>query len=286
MKRNKHLGMLLGLHCGDSLGATLEFKSPTRDINKFQKDIIGGGVFNWTAGKATDDTDMMICLLKSLSENKDYNHKDIIQKYIDWKDTEPSDIGNTISKALELQKSNNLDFTGLKGFYRKSNGSLMRCAPLSLLEFNPIIISQQCSITHGETICKLSDKIFIKSLQSAFEDSSKESIIKEALDLANGVDLDLYNTINNISNIKYSELKTSGYVLDSLVCSLWSLIHFDNLEDAIIHVINRGDDSDTCGAISGALLGAFYGLESLPQRWLDVIKRKDEIIEYYEILFK
>ena len=35
--------------------------------------------------------------------------------------------------------------------------------------------------------------------------------------------------------------------------------------------MRRGGDTDTNGAIAGALLGAVYGLEALPAQWLDSI---------------
>ena len=36
-------------------------------------------------------------------------------------------------------------------------------------------------------------------------------------------------------------------------------------------VVNRGGDSDTTGAILGMIAGAFYGLDSIPQRWMRAI---------------
>lgn len=65
--------MLLGLHCGDSLGATLEFCSPQAKEN-WQRDIIGGGHFRWKPGDATDDTDLALTILESLEGNS-FNQK-------------------------------------------------------------------------------------------------------------------------------------------------------------------------------------------------------------------
>ena len=41
-KKSKQVGALLGLHVGDSLGATLEFLSPS-PVNNFHTEITGGG---------------------------------------------------------------------------------------------------------------------------------------------------------------------------------------------------------------------------------------------------
>ena len=64
--------MLLGLHCGDALGATLEFKEG-RPFGDFQKDIIGGGTFNWNPGDPTDDTDLAFYLLKNIAKFKKFH---------------------------------------------------------------------------------------------------------------------------------------------------------------------------------------------------------------------
>ncbi|OAA71484.1 ADP-ribosylglycohydrolase family protein [Cordyceps fumosorosea ARSEF 2679] len=68
-RRSRIVGALLGLHAGDSLGATVEFKShgyikatyPPGDTRL--RDITGGGVFRWPPGHATDDTDMTRAVL-------------------------------------------------------------------------------------------------------------------------------------------------------------------------------------------------------------------------------
>jgi ADP-ribosyl-[dinitrogen reductase] hydrolase len=35
-----------------------------------------------------------------------------------------------------------------------------------------------------------------------------------------------------------------------------------------VEAVNRGDDTDTVGAIAGAVAGARFGADELPNRWL------------------
>lgn len=49
----------------------------------------------------------------------------------------------------------------------------------------------------------------------------------------------------------------------------------DNYRDLILKAVNLGGDTDTVAAIAGRLGGAFYGVEQIPQNWLDVLKKKD-----------
>jgi ADP-ribosylglycohydrolase len=58
-----------------------------------------------------------------------------------------------------------------------------------------------------------------------------------------------------------------GFVRVAFRLAFWELFHAPTFEAALIDVVNRGGDSDTNGAITGALLGAFLGESAIPQRW-------------------
>lgn len=50
------------------------------------------------------------------------------------------------------------------------------------------------------------------------------------------------------------------------------LHHFfntDSFESCVVETVNCGEDADTTGAIVGMLAGVLYGVEAIPQRWLD-----------------
>ena len=83
--------------------------------------------------------------------------------------------------------------------------------------------------------------------------------------------------------IKYTRQKivypSTGYVIDTLEASLWCIFNTSSFKDAVLKAVNLGDDTDTVGAITGALAGIIYGSDSIPNEWLDVLARKDDIIE-------
>jgi len=68
-----------------------------------------------------------------------------------------------------------------------------------------------------------------------------------------------------------------GNALDTLAASVQSFLNTQNFEEALIEVINRGEDTDTAGCITGGLVGAYYGYNSIPTRWLDALKKKSYI---------
>lgn len=268
--------MLLGLHCGDSLGATLEFCSPQAKEN-WQRDIIGGGYFRWKPGDATDDTDLALTILESLEGNS-FNQKTCINKMIAWLNNNPKDVGLTTRTGIEALEQGLVPEPTIS----LANGSLMRCSPLALLEIPQeqlnIYIEQACVLTHNNPKCVYLDKVFIQILKFAMTAQNKKDVFDFAKKLT-AKNLEIASRIEIIPTTPWEQLSTRGYVVDGLICALWSLYHGKNFEEGLIYVVNRGDDSDTNGAISGALLGAFYGVEAIPERFLEKLQYRQKIID-------
>lgn len=65
--RDRARGALVGVHAGDSLGATVEFQSAEACRARFSdglRDIVGGGPFDWEPGAPTDDTDLTVVIAR------------------------------------------------------------------------------------------------------------------------------------------------------------------------------------------------------------------------------
>lgn len=75
------------------------------------------------------------------------------------------------------------------------------------------------------------------------------------------------------------QINSSGYVVDTLEASVWALITTESFEQALLTVVNLGEDSDTTGAITGGLAALFYGYEAIPPAWIEEIKRREWIEE-------
>lgn len=72
---------------------------------------------------------------------------------------------------------------------------------------------------------------------------------------------------------------SSGWVVDTLECALWAFFKYDSWERGALAVVNRGGDSDTAGAIYGALAGVFYGVDDIPPRWVDGMQNSRVIFD-------
>ena len=79
----------------------------------------------------------------------------------------------------------------------------------------------------------------------------------------------------NLENIPETQIKSSGYIVNTLEAAIWSSLKSDNYEEAVVKAINLGDDTDTVGAITGSIAGIAYGKENIPKRWLSKLRKKE-----------
>ena len=70
------------------------------------------------------------------------------------------------------------------------------------------------------------------------------------------------------------EIGSSGYVVDTLIASLWCLLTTDCYHMCVLKAVNLGEDTDTTGAVAGGLAGLVYGYDGIPRDWLDALKGK------------
>ena len=70
---------------------------------------------------------------------------------------------------------------------------------------------------------------------------------------------------------------TMGFPPACIPTCLYLLLTTDSFEEALIEVVNLGGDADTAGAILGAMAGAHYGVDAIPERWLDGLQNRDGI---------
>jgi ADP-ribosyl-[dinitrogen reductase] hydrolase len=89
----------------------------------------------------------------------------------------------------------------------------------------------------------------------------------------------------SIAKVSANEIRSSGYIVDTLEASIWCLINSSSYEEAVLLAVNLGDDTDTTGAVTGGLAALYYGYDSIPENWVNQIARKDDIQVLSERLY-
>lgn len=299
---DRYQGSLLGLAIGDALGAPIEFRPPGTFtlITTFQ----GGGTHGLEPGQWTDDTSLALCLAESLIKRKGFDPKDQMERYLKWyREGYLScvghcfDIGNTTRQALETFAKTRDSFSGLTDPRSAGNGSLMRVAPVPLafssdpskaIHFSGESSRTTHAVKPAVDGCKYLGSLIVGALQGRTKDellSPRFSPIKlywEKHPLAPEIDTIASGSFKVLNP---PEIRNSGYVVKSLEAALWALYHSDSFKEGCLLAVNLGDDADTVGAIYGQIAGAIYGIEGIPDEWVQGLYQKDLIEKYAEGLF-
>lgn len=267
----KARGCLAGLCVGDALGSQFEFMHSLsigllddRELSQ----MVGSQVFHTKPGQITDDSEMALCLSDSLIRNRGYNQNYTRQLYKNWAESGPIDMGITTRVSL---------FNGIMNPKSESNGALMRIAPLGIygvnLSYNELLLysAEDARITHDNK--KVEDCNFMFTLAISLcikENYSSQRIIEMVRGISRDydVDVELLDLSAVLPDDYYSYM---GHVEIAFRNAFYHLRNGSSFERAILDTIRKGGDTDTNAAICGALMGSYYGIGSIPVKWLNPV---------------
>ena len=290
---NRARGALLGLAVGDAIGTTVEFKP--RGSFKPLTDMVGGGPFKLLPGQWTDDTSMALCLAASLVENGFDSH-DQMQRYVLWHDEgymssngRCFDIGNATSSALERFRRTGNPVAGSSEEDSAGNGSIMRLAPVPIYYLDAPELAIQMSeaqskTTHRAPECLTACRLLAEALIRALQGMEKAEVLapfQQALPMSDALKFIAEGQYKNKSE---TQIRGSGYVVESLEAAFWCFWQTDSFQDCVLLAANLGDDADTTAAVAGQLAGAFYGESGIPGQWLKKLAMAKEIGQLAEQL--
>jgi len=276
-------GALLGLAVGDALGAALEWLSPEQIAARYGgplRDMVASGM--WAMGEWTDDTAMMLALGQSLSDRDGYDEDDLFARYAVWIRSGPKDVGSTVRGALERARSADEARALAERYHEQSgarsagNGSLMRTAPIGIRYRGDRSALERCtradsSMTHHDPLAA-DACVFFNLTLAALVDGRKlpkpESAAAEAAMAATAAGED--DLLDEVQ-------RRTGFVLTALRVGYAAAFGRESFEDAVVFAANLGGDADTNAAVAGALAGARYGTDAIPQRWLEPLRDREVI---------
>jgi ADP-ribosyl-[dinitrogen reductase] hydrolase len=174
------------------------------------------------------------------------------------------------------------------------NGSLMRILPLiaSVID-RPIderfqVIKSASSITHAHVRSVMACFYYLEYALQLLETNDKFKAYFDLQKIIPGFltamaieekEIDLFNRLlkSDISSVPREQIKSTGYVLHTLEASMWCILSTSNYKDAVLKAVNLGEDTDTTAAVTGGLAGMIYGFDSIPQKWIEQLARKEDI---------
>ncbi len=285
-------GVLLGTAVGDAVGLPAEGVSRRRIGKLFpgrwRHRLVGH------YGLLSDDTEHTLFIAQALLA-----HPDSVERFSrrlgwslrGWLFSLPAGIGMATGKAIIKLC---LGFSPQKsGIYSGGNGAAMRIAPIGaffadadrkLAEY----VHASTIITHTDPRAEIGALAVAKVVAWCFQSGAKERIkLDNFFDLLRSCGDDPeWNGLLDKMAAAIAEQKSvaefadtlgqqkgvSGYVYRSVPVALYAWYHhFGDYETTLASVFDLGGDTDTVGAITGAMAGAVVGESGIPTDWIDGI---------------
>ncbi|MFF5446404.1 ADP-ribosylglycohydrolase family protein [Streptomyces sp. NPDC012888] len=275
-------GAVIGAAVGDALGAPFEFGPPGVFSARFPVprggagaggEMAGGG--GWDPGEATVDTQMAVLVAESLLERGGLDLPDVFARFQRWVASEPKDIGlqteDVLTNGLPWDRAAAAHFRVNRR--AAGNGALMR-ASTSAVHFAPAgrdatmeAARRLAALTHGDRAAWEGTAIHHELVRVALDGADPLAALPEVLDLVHPDHHGRYATVLAPDWHPDRATEFNGAVWPCLGSAVWALRTTTGFEGALRAAIDLGGDTDTVAAVTGALAGAYYGLDAIPDRW-------------------
>lgn len=316
-KRNQNISAIMGLVVGDALGVSVEF-IPRIELKLHPvTDMRGYGTHNQPAGTWSDDSSMVLATTEWFSEIEKFplDYARLMDKFSAWLmygDYTPYgvnfDCGIATNRAImNYGRGTEPISCGGRAEFDNGNGSLMRILPAALWFSDELAFAEPDSVkkiyeisalTHAHARSKVACFIYARIIADMIQipDENKIYILEKSLEkskeyLEGESDMEIISeieTYNRIWNLKEfmclpeNKIESSGYVVDTLEAAIWCFLNTESYKECVLKAVNLGEDTDTVGAVAGGLAGLYYGYESIPVEWVELIPKREWIVELAE----
>ena len=297
---------IMGVIVGDALGCPVQFETRAQVAESPVDGMIGYRTFNMPVGTWTDDSALTLALLESIARCKRINCVDVMKNFVRWlEDGEFTpygfsfDIGRgTMNAIKKYERERNAYACGGRDASNNGNGSIMRIMPAVLYCIhNRIpanravdIIHSVSALTHAHSRAKIACGLYyFMALAVVNGGGTLLDRLQAGLDTGfayysthgySSEELDYFYRLHDLTKFKavdVEDIKSTGYVVDTIEAAVWGLITTDSFKDALLKIVNLGGDTDSIAAVAGGLAGLYYGYDAIPAEWLDVIQRREWI---------
>ncbi len=297
----RYRGAILGLAAGNVLGLPVEGYPRTliarhhpegvRDIPREEQRL------PWD-----DDLAQAVILAESILENDRLDVEDLSVRLLAWRRANGRGIGHLTRTVLDAIERGASAHDAARVVWEETgrnaagNGAVMRCAPAALRwRRDPERLVEETNrsalVTHHDPRCGWSSVVVNIAIAAALEGRRVDPAdLADAVDEA-GAPAAVGSAVRASAGVILDVLaldhdNTMGYTLKAMQAGLWALEQEGPAEATLIAIVNAGGDTDTNGAVAGALLGAFHGAAALPQRWIENIAGTSELTDLAEQLLE
>ena len=299
--KSKFLGALVGTGVGDALGAPFEgwpwVKPEVVEVVTERRKVL----------TYTDDTHMMIGVAESLIRVGGFDGEDMAHTFVGNYELEPfrgygpgpPHIFRLIRAGVAWDEVAQCLYHG--GSY--GNGSAMRSAPIGVLYHdNPVMLREvaykSSQITHAHKLGKEGAALqaYAVALATNLEPlgtfNQCDFLSRLINYVPNGVYREKLNRIETLLSQPdkgkvVTELGHGIEAFNSVPTAIYCfLAQPHSFAQAVLYAISLGGDTDTIGAMTGAISGAYLGIGSIPDSWEGKLENRLYIEELASALAK
>ncbi len=299
------VGCLLGTAVGDALGLPFEMMSRQRQLKAYPE--IEGHHFFLGRGMFSDDTQHSCMVAQALiASNADTEvfTRELARQFRWWLLTLPAGTGKaTLLSVLRLWIGVNPHNSGV---FSAGNGPSMKSALIGVCYGQDTV--KMCQLVRAATAITHTDPkacfgaiavAVAAGMASRGQPVSPPEFLDRLRDVLSNEDagefLDLVcRVVRSVTagddTLRFADdlgltKGVSGYTYHTVPVALHSwLRHQGDYRGAVVDVIRCGGDTDTTGAITGAIMGAGVGKAGIPKQWLQNIREWPATISWIERL--
>ena len=270
-------GTLLGQLAGDALGSAVEFCKAADIARNHPAGVTtleDGGTWDLIAGQPTDDSEMALALGRCLVAHRRFDAAAIGAAYVSWRASRPFDIGGTTAAGIAAIAEGRPARSD-----SQSNGALMRVSPIGMFAAaNPAeaarLAAKDARLTHPHPVCLAASAAYAAAIAAGISGAGPIAMWTAAHDHAGdgpAADVVRARLIAARTGAPEDFEHQIGWVLTAFQNAFYWLMRGAPLAEAVIATVARGGDTDTNGAICGALLGAAQGRDAIPLQWCNAV---------------
>jgi ADP-ribosylglycohydrolase len=296
---------LVGLAIGDALGMPFEKRGEAvhKDLPTWAGNYRKGTHHKLPAGHFTDDTEMALALAMAILDNGRYDAHTAARWYLSWAEGTPHGMGGTTRKAMVKLAAGVPPHASGVSFDDPDtvgNGTAMRVAPLGVwyrsAELAQLreVTSQDSAITHQSPEAAAGSLAIAWAVKKSLDGSRGHRLFEDVLEVLAPAEGETFvgTRVFELVEEAYGLMKglttppeaimqlgrfgnVSQTVATAVFCAAWAA----DFEQGVVAAIRGGGDTDTRGAIAGAILGARFGLDGIPERYQKGVRGFDVLCE-------
>ena len=298
-------GVMLGVVVGNLLGLPIEGRSSGEIRQRYPQGVTEIRPSE-TAKPLDDDPAQSVELAEALLEGGDLVER-FAARLVAWSLLNGRGMGRTTRQSINQLKDKVPPPVAAYAVYRAKgehapNGGIMRCAPVAIARRRqPELLvrdtADTCAVSHyapaSQWSCVIVNAAIAVLLSGGVPDLQKllaaaradgcPDLVAEAREarVPTGFLEGATRGRSSPGDMKWMQGNrgSNGHTVLTMQAGLWVTTTPLNFEDALVALVNSGGDTDTNGALAGAVLGARYGASAIPMRWATHVAQRDRLTD-------